>query len=54
VRPAPGQPLELYHLREDPTEKNNEAAERPDVVKMFEDYLATARFDSPNWPWKKP
>jgi len=26
------------------------AAEHPDVVKQFEDYLAGARVDSPRWP----
>ena len=54
VRPPPGQPLELYNLGRDPSEKSDIATEHPELVKQFEDYLATARFDSPNWPWKKP
>ena len=50
VRQAPGQPLELYDLKNDLGEQHNVAAEHPDVVKQFEDFLATARVDSPRWP----
>ena len=50
VRPALGQPLELYDLKTDLGEQHNVAAEHPDVVKEFEDYLAGARVDSPRWP----
>jgi arylsulfatase A len=50
VRQAPGQPLELYDLKNDLAEQHNVAAEHPDVVKQFEDYLAGARVDSPRWP----
>jgi arylsulfatase A-like enzyme len=49
-RLAPGKPLELYDLAEDIAEKQNIAAEHPDVVAKIEEYLKTARTDSPNWP----
>ena len=42
--------LELYDLERDPSEKKNIAAEQPEVVPRIEDYLKTARTDSPNWP----
>ena len=50
VRLAPNKPLELYDLNKDITEKHNIAAEYPDVVAKIEEYLKTARTDSPNWP----
>jgi len=50
VRPAPGKPLELYDLISDIAEKNDIAAENPDVISKIEAYLRTARTDSPNWP----
>lgn len=31
-------------------EKHNIAAEHPDVITKIEEYLKTARTDSPNWP----
>ncbi len=52
IRPAPGEPLELYDLSEDIAEKNNIAAKRPDVIARIEKYLRTARTESPNWPLK--
>jgi arylsulfatase A-like enzyme len=52
VRLAPGKPLELYNLAEDVAEKRNIAAEHPEVVAKIEEYLRTARTDSPNWPVK--
>ncbi len=53
IRHRPGAPLELYHLAKDLGEKQNVAGEYPQIVKVFEDYLKTARFDSPNWPVRK-
>jgi arylsulfatase A-like enzyme len=50
VRLAPGKPLELYDLNKDIAEKHNIAAEHPDVITRIEEYLKTARTDSPNWP----
>ncbi|HEX5177437.1 MAG TPA: sulfatase/phosphatase domain-containing protein, partial [Chthoniobacteraceae bacterium] len=42
--------LELYDLRQDPGESRNVAAEHPEVVTKFENYLLTARVDSALWP----
>jgi arylsulfatase A-like enzyme len=50
VRNGKGGPLELYDLAADPGEKRNVAAEHPDVVKQFAEYLRSARVDSPRWP----
>ena len=43
------EPLELYDLKTDVAEKNNVAAQHPDVVARIEKYLATVRTDSPAW-----
>ena len=43
VRPRPGAPLELYNLRDDPSETRDVAASHPDIVARIEDYLKTAR-----------
>jgi arylsulfatase A-like enzyme len=50
VRSAPGKPLELYDLSCDIGEKNDIAADNPEVIAKIEMYLKTARTDSPNWP----
>jgi arylsulfatase A-like enzyme len=50
VRLAPNKPLELYDLNKDIEEKYNIAAEHPDIIAKIEEYLKTARTDSPNWP----
>jgi arylsulfatase A-like enzyme len=50
VRLAPDKPLELYDLNKDIAEEQNIASEHPDVVAKIEEYLKTARTDSPNWP----
>jgi len=54
VRPQAGEPLELYNLKTDITEKQNVAAGHPDIVAKIEDYLKTARAESDRWPIKKP
>ena len=54
VRPQAGEPLELYDLKSDLGEKNNVAAQNPDVVARIETYLKTARTESKEWPIKKP
>ncbi|HUR59022.1 MAG TPA: arylsulfatase [Opitutaceae bacterium] len=43
-------PIELYDMKTDLGEKTNVAAQHPDVVKRFDEYLKTARVDSPLWP----
>lgn len=45
VRPKPGGPLELYHLRDDPGESRNIAAANPKVVARIETFLKTARVE---------
>lgn len=50
VRAGTRKPLELYNLKTDLGETNDVAAQHPDVVKRFEEYLKTARVDSPLWP----
>lgn len=50
VRPKLGAPLELYQLSTDPGETNNVAAANPKIIARLEDYLKTARTDSPTWP----
>ncbi len=54
VRPQAGEPLELYHLQADRTEKENVAEEHPEVVAKIEKYLASARVESGRWPIKPP
>ncbi len=50
VRTAPGKPLELYNLAKDIGEKRDISAKYPDIVSKIEEYLKTARTESPNWP----
>jgi len=52
VRLQPGAPLELYDLRTDLSEKQNVAAQNPEVVAKIEAYLKTARTESEQWPIK--
>ena len=49
VRLAPDKPLELYNLAEDLAESRNVADQHGDVVAKIEDYLTTARTQSPHW-----
>lgn len=42
-------PLELYDLNEDIGETNDIAAENPGVITTIEEYLTTARTESPYW-----
>ncbi len=50
IRLAPEEPLELYHLLQDPGELYNVAEKFPDIVADFESYLQTARKPSVDWP----
>lgn len=43
VRLKPGQPLQLFNLAQDPSEKTDVATAQPAVIAKFEAYLATAR-----------
>ncbi len=43
-------PLELFNIREDPTESNNLAERYPERVAEFEREMRQARRPSPNWP----
>ena len=52
VRLAKDQPLELYDLTTDRSEKINVASQHAEVVARIEAYLKTARTESPNWPVK--
>ena len=54
VRLSPTGPLELYNLKTDIAEKNNIAAEHPEIIAEIEAYLKTARTDSPHWPIMPP
>ena len=51
VRDIGGQ-MELFNLKDDPGEKNNVAGAHPDVVAKIEEYLKTARTESPGFPLK--
>ncbi len=50
VRHGPGKPLELYDLETDLSEANDVADQHPEVGTRLEEYLASARTESPLWP----
>jgi arylsulfatase A-like enzyme len=52
VRNGPAAAIELYDLAADAGEKNNLAAEKPDLVKKAEGLMKSARTEDPNWPLK--
>ncbi len=45
VRHSSDVPFELYNLKDDIGEKNNVAADHPDIIAKIENYIATARTD---------
>jgi len=53
VRKGTNKPVELFNLSTDIGETTDIAAEHPDVVATIEDYLATARTDSREFPIKE-
>ena len=55
VRHSSDVPFELYNLQDDIGEKNNVAADHPDIVAKIEKYIAIARTDPrPQIEPKKP
>ncbi len=50
IRPAVGEPLELYNLDRDLPENRNVAAQYPEVIAEMESILKSARSPSRNWP----
>jgi arylsulfatase A-like enzyme len=50
LRRAPDRKLELYDLADDVSEATDVAFKHPEIVARIEDYLKTARTESPNWP----
>jgi len=53
IRLKQDKPLKLFNLKSDIGERRDVAAENPDVIARIEDYLKTARTESPDWPAKK-
>lgn len=53
VRKKASAPLEVYDLRTDRAEERDVAGQAPEVVARIEEYLRTARTESPHWPIKK-
>jgi arylsulfatase A-like enzyme len=53
VRRAPDAPLELYDLKTDISEQKDLTGKHPEILRRIEDYLKTARTESPQWPVKK-
>jgi arylsulfatase A-like enzyme len=54
VRLAPGAPLELYDLKQDPGETRDVALKHPRVVAKIERFLKSARTPSEPWPLTAP
>ena len=52
VRPTLSSPVELYNLGSDPGERNDLAAQQPDLVKKLTALMDSARVESPDWPRK--
>jgi hypothetical protein len=54
VRSQADEPLELYNLATDLSEKSNVADQNPEVVAKMEKYLKAARTESDRWPIRRP
>ncbi len=50
IQMVPGEPLELYNLENDLSEKNDIAADYPEIVEQIETFMADAHEDSENYP----
>ena len=50
IRHGTEQPLELYNLKDDLSEKSDVAKNHPEVVKKIEAFMAGARTPSKHWP----
>ncbi|UCH66056.1 MAG: arylsulfatase [Ignavibacterium sp.] len=53
IRFKPEEPLLLFDLSQDLYEENNVANKHSEIIEQIEDYLQTARTESPNWPLEK-
>lgn len=53
---APDAPVRLFDQQADPAETRDVAADHPEIARAVDDYLRTARSESPDWPpvWRKP
>ena len=54
VRKGLKSPIELYDLSKDIAERNDLAAQHPEVVRKIEEIFAAAHRDSPDWPILTP
>jgi arylsulfatase A-like enzyme len=52
VRIGVNQPLELYHLKDDPGETTDVAAKHPEIVKKIKSLMVRAYAYSPDYPIK--
>lgn len=50
VKNGPSKAIELYDLKADSAEKNDLAAQNPELVARAESLMRTARTEDPNWP----
>lgn len=53
IRRNIGEDFELYNLKDDIREKNNVAAQHPDIVDQLAKYMDEAHTESENWPVRK-
>ncbi len=53
VKNAPSAAVELYDLKSDSAERNNLAAQKPEVVEKAVRLMKEAHVDDPNWPMRE-